>query len=86
MRIFLVEGGIVGVVGSVAGCALGAALSLAFQLSVKNPYGTSLFPVDLSPRLFAGASLVAIVTGLAAAWLPARRAARLDPAVVIRYG
>ncbi len=86
MRIFLVEGGIVGVVGSVAGCALGAALSLAVQLSVKNPYGTSLFPVDLSPRLFAGASLVAIVTGLAAAGLPARRAARLDPAVVIRYG
>jgi lipoprotein-releasing system permease protein len=86
MRIFLIEGGIVGVVGSVAGGALGALLSFAFQLSVTNPYGESLFPIALSPRLFFVAGLVATATGLAAAWLPARRAALLDPAVVIRYG
>jgi lipoprotein-releasing system permease protein len=86
MRIFLIEGGIVGVVGSVAGGALGALLSFVFQLSVTNPYGESLFPIDLSPRLFVVAGLVATATGLAAAWLPARRAALLDPAVVIRYG
>jgi lipoprotein-releasing system permease protein len=86
MRIFLIEGGIVGLVGSIAGSGLGAALSMFFARAVKNPYGTSLFPVDLNPRLFALASLVAIATGLAAAWLPARRAALLDPAVVIRYG
>jgi lipoprotein-releasing system permease protein len=86
MRIFLIEGGIVGVVGSVAGGALGALLSFVFQLSVTNPYGESLFPIALSPRLFLVAGLVATATGLAAAWLPARRAALLDPAVVIRNG
>jgi ABC-type lipoprotein release transport system permease subunit len=29
---------------------------------------------------------VAILTGTLAAWFPARRAARLEPAEVIRYG
>jgi lipoprotein-releasing system permease protein len=86
MRIFLIEGAIVGAVGSIAGGALGAALSMFFARVVKNPYGSALFPVDLNPRLFAAASLVAVGTGLAASWLPARRAALLDPAVVIRYG
>ena len=53
---------------------------------VKNPYGESLFPVALTPGLYLGASAVALLTGLASAWYPARHAARLDPATVIRHG
>ena len=52
----------------------------------RGPAGAPLFPVDLTPWLYLGASAVAIVTGTAAAWFPATRAARLDPAEVIRYG
>jgi len=85
-RIFLIEGGLVGLVGSVAGGALGAGLSVFFSHAVKNPYGDSLFPVDLTPGLFAAASAVALVTGILSALVPARHAARLDPAVVIRNG
>jgi len=85
-RVFLIEGGLVGLTGSVAGGALGAALSFFFSHAVKNPYGDSLFPVDLTPGLFAAASAVALVTGILSAVVPARHAARLDPAVVIRNG
>jgi lipoprotein-releasing system permease protein len=85
-RVFLIEGAIVGVVGSALGGLIGAALSAFFQRAVKNPYGESLFPVALTPGLFLGASAVALVTGLLSAWLPARHAARLDPATVIRHG
>jgi len=86
LRVFLIQGGLVGLIGSVAGGALGAGLSIFFSHAVKNPYGDALFPVNLSPGLFAMASLVALVTGLGAAVVPARHAARLDPAVVIRNG
>jgi len=86
MRIFLIEGAIVGLVGSVLGAGIGAALATFFQRAVKNPYGDSLFPVALTPRLFLTASAVALVTGLLSAWWPARHAARLDPATVIRNG
>lgn len=86
LRVFLAEGAIVGVAGSAAGCALGAAMSWGFAALVKNPYGESLFPVELSPGLFLLASAVAIATALLAASAPALHAARLDPAVVIRHG
>jgi ABC-type lipoprotein release transport system permease subunit len=42
---------------------------------------------DLDPRepwLFAVVALILIVTTIVAAWLPARRAARTDPAIVLR--
>jgi lipoprotein-releasing system permease protein len=86
LRVFLAEGALVGLAGSVAGSALGAALAFAFSNLAKNPYGEAVFPVELSPRLFVLASLVAIGTGVVSAVYPARHAARLDPAQVIRYG
>lgn len=85
-RIFLIQGALLGLAGSALGSALGAGLSLFFASLAKNPDGSPTFPVDLSPALFLAASLLATVTGLVAAVVPARRAARLDPAVVIRYG
>jgi lipoprotein-releasing system permease protein len=85
-RIFLIQGAIVGVVGSLLGGLIGAGLGTFFAHAVKNPYGDSLFPVALTPGLYLGASAVALLTGLASAWWPARHAARLDPATVIRHG
>jgi len=85
-RIFLIEGALVGTVGSLLGGLIGAGLASFFAHAVKNPYGESLFPIELTPRLFATAAAVALVTGLLAAWYPARHAARLDPATVIRHG
>ncbi|HSM93887.1 MAG TPA: FtsX-like permease family protein [Anaeromyxobacteraceae bacterium] len=86
LRIFLAQGALVGIAGSLGGGLLGSALAAFFQLTVKNPYGEALFPMTLTPRLFLGASAVAIATGLLAAVFPARRAALLDPATVIRNG
>lgn len=86
LRVFLAEGAMVGLAGSAAGCALGAAMSFAFATLVKNPYGESLFPFELTPGLYLLASAVATGTAVLAAVAPAVRAARLDPAVVIRHG
>jgi lipoprotein-releasing system permease protein len=85
-RIFLIEGALVGATGSALGCLIGAGLGVFFAHAVRNPYGDSLFPIELTPRLFLTATAVALVTGLTAAWFPARHAARLDPATVIRHG
>jgi len=46
-----------------------------------------LFDVDArNGRTFAGAAAVLVAVGVLAAWMPARRAARLDPAMVLREG
>jgi len=85
-RIFLIQGAMVGLLGSILGSVLGAGLSMMFAGLAINPDGSPTFPVDLSPSLFIMAALIATATGLLAALIPACRAARLDPATVIRYG
>ena len=83
-RIFLVQGGMVGLVGAVLGALLGAALALLFQTMAVSPDGAPRFPVDLSWPIFARGAAVALASGVLAAVFPARRAARLDPAEAIR--
>jgi lipoprotein-releasing system permease protein len=84
LRVFLVQGAVLGLVGSLIGSALGAAAILLWSALVKNPDGTPLFPLDLDPKLFAAAAVLATLSGLIAAYLPAQRGARLDPVVAIR--
>ena len=84
MRVFLLQGGVLGLAGSVFGAALGAAAIVAWGALVKNPDGTPLFPLELDPRLFVGAAVLATLTGVLAALAPALRGARLDPVVAIR--
>jgi lipoprotein-releasing system permease protein len=84
--VFLLQGGIVGLGGSIIGCAIGALLAVGFAAAARNADGSPLFPITLDMWLFGRAVLIATVTGVLAAIMPARRAAKLDPAVVIRYG
>jgi lipoprotein-releasing system permease protein len=84
LRIFLIQGGVLGVVGSLVGSGLGAALAKLFESLATDPSGAPRFPVQLDLELFVGASALATGVGVLAAVIPARRAARLDPATAIR--
>lgn len=65
------------------GVAIGTAASLwASRYVASMLYG--LPPSD--PSTLAGAAAVLLAVGVAAAWLPARQAARIDPARVLREG
>jgi lipoprotein-releasing system permease protein len=84
LRIFLLQGGLLGLGGAVIGSMLGAGGLLIWQMMMRNADGTPLFPLDFAPSLFIGALLLAMLTGLVSAFIPALRAARLDPVVAIR--
>lgn len=83
--VFLIQGGVMGLVGSGVGVGLGAAIAKLFARTAVDPEGNALFPIVLDTRLMVTSSLIAIATGLVAAVLPALRAARLDPAEAIRH-
>ena len=80
------QGGIVGLLGSIVGVGLGMGLSVFLASLAVAADGSPLFPVHVSLALIARCTVVAVSTGLLSAVLPARRAARLDPAVAIRNG
>lgn len=84
MAVFLLQGGLVGLVGSAAGSGLAWTLLTVFSHIYKSPDGSPLFAAELDPNLVILASVVAMGVGLAAAALPARRAARMDPVQAIR--
>lgn len=86
LQVFLIQGALLGGAGSVLGAAAGAALATGFRQVALNADGTPLFPIVIDSSLFLTAVLTATLTGLVAAALPARRAARLDPVEAIRNG
>jgi len=85
-RIFLIQGAVLGVLGSLIGIAIGTFLALFFASMARNPDGSATFPVALTGWLYGRSVAVAMTVGLLAAVLPARDATRMDPATVIRNG
>ena len=84
LRVFLLQGAVLGLAGSLVGSALGAAAIHLWSVLITNPDGTPLFPLELDPILFLAAAVLAMLSGLLAAVAPALRGARLDPVVAIR--
>lgn len=84
LRVFLLQGGLLGLAGSIGGSAIGLVALVLWQRYARNADGTPLFALAIEPGLVIAALLLATITGLVAAFAPALRAARLDPVVAIR--
>jgi lipoprotein-releasing system permease protein len=84
MRVFLVQGGIVGLFGSIVGSLLARGFLALWRVLAVNPDGTPFFAINIQPSLYAITSVLAAVCGVLAAAVPALRASRLDPVVAIR--
>lgn len=84
LRLFLLQGGLLGLAGSAVGSVIGAAALVLWRELARGADGLPIVPVTLEAPLFVIALLLATVTGVFAAMAPALRAARLDPVVAIR--
>jgi len=86
-QIFLLQGALVLGVGSALGCALGAGgtwLVANIPLRIRGVFSTDHFVVAWSPWHYFWALIAATVVVFIASWIPARRAARLEPGDIIR--
>ena len=84
LRIFLIQGGLLGLGGALVGACLGASALLLWDVFMRNADGTVMFVLELDGALLLQALALATLTGLLAAFAPALRAARLDPVVAMR--
>ena len=80
LRIFLLQGAVLGLLGSLLGSAASYGL-----VAVFNTFAQNLFYVPIDPWLPVLAAALATLTGVVAAAIPARRAAQLDPVEAIRH-
>jgi lipoprotein-releasing system permease protein len=98
LRIFVVQGVIIGVVGTAFGVLLGVALALNVETLVprlESLFGRKVLPADVFyvtavpshlrwPEVIAIAATAFLLTAIATIY-PARRAARVQPAEALRY-
>jgi predicted permease len=66
-----------------AGVAVGLVVSLLLGRAVASELWPGVKPYD--PATLASTVLLLLATGVLACWIPARRAARVDPMVALRY-
>jgi lipoprotein-releasing system permease protein len=99
MRVFLITGASIGVVGTIAGFLLGLLLALnveTIRQVISRLTNTNLFPAelyflsrlpaDVNAREVVTVLVMAIILSLLATLYPSWRAARLDPVQALRYG
>jgi putative ABC transport system permease protein len=90
--LFLIESAVTGVLGSIAGIALGivGARAMVGTISgmLEGIYGVAERAEEVSadPRLLGGALAIGVLTSMMAAWLPARSASRVDPVQALQKG
>jgi len=65
---------------------IGVVLGLIVSLAIGRVIATQLWGVSAyDPWTLVSVPVVLLITGMVACWLPARRAARVDPLVALRY-
>ena len=84
LGVFLLQGAILGLLGSLFGSIMGWLFLIAWRGFAANDEGVPFFVLEAGPSLYLAVAAGATVVGTLSALFPAQRAARLDPAVAIR--
>ncbi len=92
LQLFLYQSMIIGFIGGLTGCILGASGSWfvvdLLNRNIQNlggAFSMGSIALTYAPEWFLIASIVGILIGIAAGVLPARKAAKMDPVVALRY-
>ncbi|MFA6329295.1 MAG: ABC transporter permease [Candidatus Micrarchaeia archaeon] len=85
MVLFLIESGLLGLVGGVIGVILGYVMGKAAEVIANQVLGTDLLKLYFPPELIIGALAFSFIIGALSGMVPARQASHLRPVDALRY-
>ncbi len=85
LLLFLIESGLLGLIGGAIGVGIGMGLAKGAELIATQALGVNLLQASTNPLIYAGALLFSFVVGAASGVLPAMQASKLKPADALRY-
>lgn len=85
MEMFLIESGIMGVIGGVVGTAIGLLMSKSVEYYSINYLNQSLLKASTAPELIVGALAFSFIAGCISGVAPAIKASKLKPVDALRY-
>jgi len=83
--IFIIESGLIGLIGGIFGVILGISVSKGISLIASQALGTNLFQAATPWYLIAGCLIFAFGIGAFAGSIPSWQASRLSPVEALRY-
>ena len=83
--IFLMESGMLGLMGGLIGVLIGIGMSKSVEIISTNIYGITLIKASLNPYLIIGALMFSFVVGSISGVFPALQASKLKPIDALRY-
>ncbi|MBI5871544.1 ABC transporter permease [archaeon] len=83
--IFVIEAGMLGLIGGAIGIVLGLGLGKAIEYIIVQALGIGLIKISVTAPLIIGSLLFSLVIGMVSGLLPAIQASRLNPVDALRY-
>ena len=84
LELFLIESGLVGLIGGLVGALIGSGMALGVSSVANSFFGENIFAVNVSWQIFFGAVAFSFVLGILSGTLPAYQASRLNPVEALR--
>jgi putative ABC transport system permease protein len=85
LLLFLLESGLLGLVGGLIGVGIGIGLAKGAEAIAAAYIGSPLLQASMSPVIMGGALAFSFIIGTLSGILPAMQASKLKPADALRY-
>ncbi|MBT4135700.1 ABC transporter permease [archaeon] len=85
LTIFVIESGILGLVGGGAGVIVGIGIAKGIEYGAKVVFGVDMLRASMNPWIIIGSLAFAFVVGVLSGFLPSYQASKLKPVDALRY-
>ena len=84
LSLFLLEAGVVSLIGGVFGCVLGIVGARAISFGIQTAFDVEIAAL-VKPEVLLGGIAVAVVVGMLSGLYPARKASKMSPVEAVKY-